>query len=298
MRIASVFQDFVRSCASERTAIEAIAVADEKDILLEHHFTFDKPRNIYSHTKSFMSAAVGLAIGDGLLSLDDRPADFFAEKLPADADPAIADIRLRHLLTMSSGFHRPYLMGKDRRAGTGAPDYIAYMFSQKVEAKPGAEFAYSSADSILAGRMAEKAAGKRLGAYLYERLLKPMGIGWPIWECDPEGHPVGCGGMELRISDMIKLGQLYLAEGRWKGERLLSADWVRASSRKQIDIPSEGDIWRCPYPDSYRADGAYGQITLVLPSVGLTVSIQCPESGDFEKTKQIFHERFVCEILR
>lgn len=74
---------------------------------------------------------------------------------------------------MSSGFHEPYLMGANRRAGVGAPDYVKYMLSRPVKVQPGSEFVYSTADSILAGRMVEKAVGKRLSEYLYERFLNP-----------------------------------------------------------------------------------------------------------------------------
>ena len=59
---------------------------------------------------------------------------------------------------MSSGFHEPYLMGANRRAGVWAPDYVKYMLSRPVKVQPGSEFVYSTADSILAGRMVEKAA--------------------------------------------------------------------------------------------------------------------------------------------
>ena len=103
-----------------------------------------------------MSTAVGLAIADGKLSLDDRLAEFFPEAVPENAQPELFEIRLRHLLMMSSGFHEPYLMGANRRAGVGAPDYVKYMLSRPVKVQPGSEFVYSTADSILAGRMVER----------------------------------------------------------------------------------------------------------------------------------------------
>lgn len=90
-----------------------------------------------------------------------------------NAQPELFEIRLRHLLMMSSGFHEPYLMGANRRAGVGAPDYVKYMLSRPVKVQPGSKFVYSTADSILAGRMVEKAVGKRLSEYLYERFLNP-----------------------------------------------------------------------------------------------------------------------------
>lgn len=300
--IEKILQKFVEEARETGLPLEAIAVGDESKVIFEHHFVPDRPRNIYSHTKSFMSTAAGIAIAEGKLSLKDRPADFFEDKLPSNPSPRLLSIRLKDLLTMSSGFGKGLLMGADRRAGTGMPDYVSYLFSQEVIEEPGARFHYSTGDSILAGRMVEEAAGMRLSEYLYRRIFAPMEIGFPIWENDPMGHPIGGGGMFLKLTDMMKLGQLYLAGGVWKGQRLVEESWIREATKEQIKTdqdPQNPDIWRCgygyqfwlsPYPDSYRADGAFGQITTVLPRAGLVVSIQCPETGDFERVKQALHE--------
>ena len=141
---------------------------------------------------------------DGLLSLDDTLASFFPEKLPEHPTDELLSIRLRDLLTMSSGFGGAFLMNGDRRAGTGAPDYVAYMLSLPVREKPGSRFCYSTADSILAGRMVEKAVGKTLSLYLYERLFSKLGQGFPLWDHCPEGHPIGGGGMFLSLTEMMK----------------------------------------------------------------------------------------------
>ena len=76
------FYNFVKEVYDKQLGVEGIAIADGEKILMEHHFTPDKARNIYSHTKSYMSTAVGLAIADGKLSLDDRLAEFFPEAVP------------------------------------------------------------------------------------------------------------------------------------------------------------------------------------------------------------------------
>ena len=304
--IEKFMQEFVEEARGTGLPVEAVAAGDESKVIFEHHFAPDLPRNIYSHTKSFLSAAVGIAAAEGKLSLEDRLADFFPDRLPEHPSPRLLSIRLKDLLTMSSGFGEAYLMGNDRRNGTGFPDYMAYMPSREVKEEPGSPFCYSTADSILAGRMLEQAVGMRLSEYLYRRLFEPMDIGFPLWENDPQGHPIGGGGMFLKIADMMKLGQLFLAGGRFRGQRLVEESWVREAAAKQIETePDSADIWRCgygyqfwrsPYPDSYRADGAFGQITTVLPRAGLTVSVQCPETGDFERVKRALHEIVLSRI--
>jgi CubicO group peptidase (beta-lactamase class C family) len=148
--------------------------------------------------------------------------------------------------------------------------------------------------------MVEKAVGKRLSEYLYERFFEPLGQGFPIWENCPQGHPIGGGGMFMTLSNMLKIGQVYLMEGKWKGQQLVDPAWIKEATAKQIETPNPGnDIWVCgygyqfwrnPYEDSYRADGAYGQLTMVLPKKGLIVAVQCPESGDLNKVKPVMHE--------
>lgn len=289
---------FIEFMEKDNPGIEAVAYGDKDKVLLEHHFVKLQSRNIYSHTKSFMSTAVGIALEEGALTLEDPLVKYFPEKVPDVHQKWLREIRLRHLLTMSSGFGKPYLMIDGRRQGEGFPDYLEYMLSRPVLKKPGTEFDYSTADSHLAGLMLSKAVGKNLGVYLYEKLFRPLEIGYPVWECDPQGNPNGGSGLHLSITDMMKLGQLYLADGVWKGERLLSSLWIKEATRKQIET-NGGDSWNCGYgyqfwmmPQryAYRADGAYGQITVVLPEQGYVVAVQCSEYGDFERVKQALNE--------
>ena len=308
MSVKAVFEEFTALVREEKLPIECVAIADGEEILCEAHFKADLPRNIYSHTKSYMTTACGIAIDEGLLSLDTRLVDLFPEAVPENADERLQLITLKNLLTMSSGFGKGLLMGADRRAGTGYPDYIRYMFSQPMMYMPGSRFDYSTADSILAGRMVEKVTGRTLGAYLYEKVFSKLGQGWPIWETDTEGHQIGGGGMFMKLSDMLKIGQVYLNGGTWHGERIVSADWVKQASSLQISTGEnpDNDIWRCgygfqfwmlPYSGAYRADGAYGQITAVLPEQGLVISFQCPEDGNFDEVKQIVNAKLFSPVI-
>lgn len=292
-----LLEEFGKTVNAERILAEGIAIADEKGPIAVRMFTeFTHPRPIYSHTKSYMSTAVGIAVSEGKLSLSDRPAEFFPDKVPEGRADLYA-IELRHLLTMSGGFNGFFLGGEERtERGVGYPDYIAYLFRLPLQKKPGEAFCYNNGDSYLAGKMLEKAVGMPLKNYLYEKLFSKMEMGFPAWDTDPEGSSFGASGLYLSLPNMMKLGCLFLAEGKWKGEELVPSQWVREASAMQIDT-GEGwgrgygyQWWRSPYPDSYRADGAYGQVTTVLPKSGLVVSIQCPEYGDFGKVRPVLDE--------
>lgn len=301
-----IFHNFI-AYAQERNGlgIEGLAIADGDGVIEEYRFTPPLARNIYSHTKSYVVTAIGIAIEEGLLTLDDRLVDAFPDAVPANASERLGRITLRHLLTMSSGFDRPYLMNEDRRGGVGAPDYLAYMLSRLVEAEPGDHFCYSSADSDLAGRMLEQATGERLGEYVFRTVFDKLDQGFPLWEADPQGHHIAGGGIHMTLRDMLKIGQVYLNGGVWHGRRIVSADWVRLASSRHIDTPAD-NVWTCgygfqfwmsPYPGAFRADGAYGQITTVLPQQGLVVAMQCHETGDFDAViRPAVHERLMLPL--
>jgi len=293
--------DFVTQVQTQKLGVEAVAVADGEKLLFEHHFVPSAPRCIYSHTKSFTSTAVGMAIAEGKLSLTDKPVDFFPESLPDNLDPRWHEVTLRDCLMMSSGVEQALLMWARRSHGEGFPDFAKYIFSHPIVAAPGTHHFYNNGDTYLCGRMVEKVTGKTMVAYLYEKLFEPMGIGYPTWEMDPQGHSFGASGLFLTIDHMIKLGQLYVADGKWQGRQLLDPAWVKAAGAKHIETPSEipNDRWLCGYgyqfwklgyPGAFRADGAYGQITAILPEKGLAVSVQCSESGNFDQTKPFYLE--------
>lgn len=127
MLLEEKFLEFHRYASSHNLPLEAISVGDENKVLCEMHYAANAPRNIYSHTKSFTVTAVGLAMEEGKLSLEDHVAEVFKDKLPSNPDPNLEKIQLKHLLCMSSGFGKALLMNADRRPGVGAPDYEKYM---------------------------------------------------------------------------------------------------------------------------------------------------------------------------
>ena len=109
----------------------------------------------------------------------------------------------------------------------------------------------------------------------------------------------------MSLANMLKLGQVYLNDGTWHGTRIVSESWVKQASGKQIDTPYS-NIWTCgygyqfwmsPYEGAYRADGAYGQLTTVLPKQGLVVGIQCTESGVFDNiVRPALHEHLLLPL--
>ena len=289
---------FIEAIEYDNPGVEAVVLNINGEDKIHKVFYPIAAKNIYSHTKSYTSTAVGIAIDEGKLSLDTKLVDLFPEYLEFAVSEDINKIKLSHILTMSSGFGKPYLMGDERRAGVGFPDYMKYMFSRPIIDEPGSKFVYSTADSHLAARMVEKAVGKNINIYLYEKLFSKMDMVYPIWETDPEGHPIGGGGLHLSIKDMMKLGILYLNKGMWKNERIVSEEWVNLATTKKIDTGNKDSwgkeygyqFWMGPKKCAYRADGAHGQLSFVIPSENAVLAIQCSDYNDFPKFQKLLND--------
>jgi hypothetical protein len=133
-------------------------------------------------------------------------------------------------------------------------------------------------------------------------LFDPLGIDGEDWETDPQGISTGGYGLRIKTEDLAKLGQLYLQKGKWNGQQLLPEQWVaEATSAKVPSTPAnfaggplpDGDwtqgygyqFWR-NQPMGFRADGAFGQFSLVLPEKDAVVAIT-GESFDLQGSMKL-----------
>lgn len=285
-------QEFINALEKENMGVEAVTLYQNGEITVNHRFVPHKDRLIYSHTKSYVSTLAGIAIDEGKISLDDKIIDLFPEYSSVVIDERVKNINLRHFLTMSSGFGGAFLMSANRRKGEGFPDYMEYLLSKPLQYDSGTRFCYSNGDTHMVCRMVERAVGEPLMKYACNKLFSKLDIGVPAWECDPDGTPFGGSGLYLSIENMMKLGILYLNKGKWNGEQVVSESWVKNASSNQIST-NYGGQWSGSYGyqfwiidsrnGAYRADGAYGQYSIVLPDENAVLATQCSEYNDVEK---------------
>lgn len=229
---------------------------------------------LFSLTKSFMSAAVGLAVSEGKLSYDDPVVKFFPGVAPQRPSRYLAALTVRHLLTMSTGRLTDSMAecGRDP-----AGNWVRGFFRKPWLQKPGTPFVYDTGASHVAGAIVQKVTGQDLRDYLMPRLFVPLGIDTPVWETDPTGLRTGGFGLSLTTEDVAKFGQLLLQKGVWKGQVVLPAEWVALATSRQVVndqySPSTNPDWRLGYGfqfwqgrhGSFRGDGAFGQFCVVLP---------------------------------
>ena len=214
---------------------------------------------MYSCSKTFVGIAVGLAIEDNRLRLDDRVAAFFPELLPDSVSKDLADMTVRHLLTMASGVKPDWNM---RSRGK---EWIRTFLSKPVK-EPGTQYAYDSMVSYMLAAVVQKVTGKKLTEYLQERVFTPMNVTEWAWEESPEGVNTGGWGVHIQPESLAKFGQLILNEGRWESKQLVPAEWIREMCKKHRETGREVygyHIWHCGGHDgAVRADGALGQYVI------------------------------------
>ena len=236
----------------------------------------ETPHLMHSLSKSFTSTAIGLAIGEGKLSLDDPVISFFPEETPDDPGWQLKAMRIRDLITMNTGHE------KEPRLFSVKENWVKTFLHSEVDFKPGTHFQYNSAATYMLSAILQKVTGEKLVDYLDSRLWQPLGIKKPSWEESPDGINTGGWGLSVTTEDIAKLGQLYLQKGMWGEKRILSEEWVAQATSKQTSNGSNPksdwdqgygfQFWRCRH-NCYRGDGAFGQYCIVMPKHDAVVAI-------------------------
>ena len=246
-----------------------------------------KPHVLASLSKSFNATAVGLAIEDGKLSLDDPVLRFFPADAPADPSDNLKAMTVRDLLTMTCGHDT------EPKAVGGAPS-VKQFLAHPVLHKPGTHFQYNTMGSYTLSAIVTKVTGQTTLEFLKPRLFAPLGIEHPEWACSPEGNSLGGYGLKLCTEDIAKFGQLYLQRGKWDGQQLIPEKWIEQATSKQVPNDQEShtkigidwqqgygfQFWRCTH-NAFRGDGAGGQLCIVIAEKDAVIAITA-DTGNFQ----------------
>lgn len=236
---------------------------------------------LQSHTKTYAATAVGIAYTEGLLKLDDKIIDIFPEDAPENPSENLKKLTVKDVLCMGCGMEEMHMPSKD---------WIKEFLATPVVHTPGTAFMYNSTGSTLLGAIVRKKTGLGLHDYLKPRLFDKIGINSENlrWFYMMDGMEVGGGGLFATTEDNLRLMKLYADGGVWEGERILAEDYVKLATTLQNDSATEAkvnppakdnfvgygfQIWMCRPQGVYRADGAMGQFTIVVPDKDMLISI-------------------------
>ena len=240
---------------------------------VERHWADDVRRDVQSVSKTFTSVAVGIAEAEGLLELDD-PILRHLPQLAAHAAIGVEWITVRHLLAMSSG-----IVHRWDEDPTGDP--AAAIVASPLAFGPGHGFAYRGGSSYLLSRIIATCTGSDLCDYLQPRLFDPLRIKQPQWLRCPFGYSIGAVGLQLRISELARLGEALLNGGRFAGHEVVPATYAAAMITQTIPVgdhrathatgPTEArtrygwHIWVDTQLGAWRMDGIFGQFCVGNP---------------------------------
>lgn len=252
--------------------VRAALVVKDGSIIYEYYGQGDDVNtdySIYSCTKSITSAAVGVAIEQGLLpGVDSRLGDFF----PDLDDPQKEAITVGQLLNLTAGFEwTEALTDGVMLDWMLADNQVDYVLNKKMLHQPGEVFNYSSGNTQLLSAIIEKVTGMSEADYVRKNILEPIGIDDVLWWSDAQGITFGGFGIWLTAREAARFGQLYLNEGRWGEQQVVPAEWVRESTVSQGNIAYYGYNWWVDVPEPeqafrmYYASGFGGQHIIVVP---------------------------------
>ncbi|NLL42404.1 MAG: serine hydrolase [Firmicutes bacterium] len=263
----SLLNDFRLSVLEGNLSVYGIYVYQDGEILAAHRFRSDDRENLYSASKTFAAVGVGIAEEEGRFRLSDYVLDFFPE-LKDLAQPGSEKITVEHLLQMSSGH-----MFEDFELYR-SKELAELFFSTEMKAEAGSGFYYENLCTYMLGRVVEKVSGQTMREYLMPRLFDKLEIWNPQWSNCPQGHTFCASGLYLTTEELSRLGIMLLQSGVYKDQQIVSADYVRRMHGKWADTSSNLDpennggygyqVWKCTPPNTYRADGMYGQLSVVL----------------------------------
>ncbi|MBO7547492.1 MAG: serine hydrolase [Bacteroidales bacterium] len=293
-KMEKAFAEYIAATKDAEEDIHSVMVLQHGKVLAETWMgegAPETPHVLFSVSKTFTSTAVGFAIEEGLLKLDDKVISFFPDKLPAEVNDNLAAMTIRDLLTMNTGHDTEPRMSRTDPDS----DWVKSFLEWPVTHVPGTYFVYNSYATFTLSAIITKLTGQAVVDYLQPRLFDPLAIEHPRWDAN-HGVNFGGWGLYLKTEDMAKMGQCILNGGKYNGKQVIPAAWVKQMTARQVDSVPAGmrpeaaagngltvensdwvqgycyQMWRCRH-NAVRADGAWGQFIIVIPDKDAVVVV-------------------------
>ncbi|HEY1170282.1 MAG TPA: serine hydrolase [Verrucomicrobiae bacterium] len=263
---------------------------------------------MYSMSKSFTSTAVGFAVAEGRLTVEDKVISFFPNDLPDKISDNLAALRVKDLLTMSVGNEK-----EPTGVTVASENWVKTFLAQPITNKPGTVFLYNSAATYMCSAIVQKLTGQKIVDYLQPRLFAPLGITKATWEECPRGINTGGWGLSVQTETLAKFGQLFLQKGKWNGRQIIPAAWVEEATSRHIlqtppakpARPNDKNDWLQGYGyqfwrsqnGAYRGDGAFGQYTIVMPEQDAVI-VMTGESPNMQGELDLVWEHLLPSIKK
>lgn len=277
-----LIDEFLNEINKENMVINYIQVRQHDQVIADYQRLESKTRlNTWSVSKGFVSMAAGIALDEGIITLDEKICTSFQEYLPKNPSNNLLDLTVRHMLTMTTGLDNA-LFFTDDEIRYVTEDWISYFFQQNFCQKSGEKFLYSNFNTYMLGCLIEKKTGINLLEYLRYRLFEPLNIFSPDWTLCPKGHVHAANGLYVTIDELGNYGEMLLHKGTYNEKRIVSKAYVEEATKNQLDLLDKNGYGYHfninPDRKSFRSDGKFGQYVIVIPEKAAVIAVQALES--------------------
>lgn len=241
-------------------------------------YSLEDTHLLYSLSKTFTAIAIGFAVQEGLLTVDEKITDIFSDLLSYRASEGMEQVTIHHLLSMNTGHATEPLMFQFEE------NLVQHFLESYIRYEPGTHFIYNTPATYVLSAILQAKSGQTLTAFLKSRLFEPLEMSRKIWsQQSKDGVDIGGSGLNVTLDDISKLGQFFLNRGTWNGEQVLDSAWIDRMMTVWSDNAATGgegnwgmgygyQMWKCDYNDAIRGDGMYGQLMVIVPSLNTVVS--------------------------
>ena len=290
----SLVEEFIKEAAAKNFYIIGAQIRKNGEVVDDWTRFPAKPRfETYSVAKTYTAAAVGLALAEGLISLDEKVAAAFPEATYDVTNENALNITVRDMLTMRAGLSETMIWrdGPERKYNQ---DWVRFFYTNgKFDHQPGSEFMYNNVNPYMLGALIKKRSGQNLREYLRYRLFETIGIGNVEWGDCPKGNTIAANGLSITIDEMGYYGELLCNNGVFKGKRILSEDFVNAmftpyTTETGEFIPSTPpapagygyQLWLDPVNNAGYMWGIFGQYCIILRDKKTVISVISLDGAD------------------
>jgi len=280
-----ILKDLIKSIEEQNLHVLNVVVRQDGHIIAKHDFEEEKPTLLWSVSKTFTSMAVGIAISEGYLKINDHVIDFFPNIQREGISEYLKEMTIHDLLCMGVGHEECPVSKADWESGREW-DIAELFFDEPIIFKPGTHFTYDNSVTYMLSKIISTTTGKNLDDYLDEKIFQYLDIPKPKWDTCPKGIPQGFSGLHLKAEQLSKFGQLILDNGVWEGKQLIPSSYIKQATSVQIKTDDftpyfatkdhhQGygyQIWMNSYPNSYRMDGLFGQYVVMLPDKNAVIT--------------------------
>lgn len=299
--INELLDDAVKAAESRKLHVKQIAVRQKGELIAHYLFEPEDRPDVWSVSKTFTSIAVGLAVSEGLFSLDSRFSDYFSEY------GSKSEITVSDALSLKTG-HSECPVSRAWGAGQKTGDIMKRFFEERETWPHGTHWYYDNSGWYMLSRMVEKTSGMNLRDFLVPRLFEPLGIDTPKWELCDLGHTLGLAGLHLNAGEIARVGEVIMHDG----EGIIPEDYVREMKKVKTDNSMNTQkfatkdhlsgygygLWMCRYPGTYRMDGAFGNYCVMLPGKDAVVCLVSNEPEHMSGVLDLVWDTIFDKLLR